>query len=316
MLLRHTCAPACALLLGAAGCGPGPFTRAASSYASANNASTESLSTAPKTAFRICRKKAHVAYLQVRLGLMSTPEPIPWNTWYATAKATEKQSWEQYCREIESTGKVFSMAVGSLRQYGSALKSLAEGSKYDGADFQSAAEQAGKIATTLESPGVAAAMKPVGTLLGRFAGFLLQDVTEDRIEDYVRRADPIVQPIVEGLEKYVESVEGELQLTENAQRQALRALEARSELAGPLPGDPLKLVMFYGFALETEEDMQETRAILDGYRSVLRRLRAAHGLLVKAGGAQQEDDIKKAIGSIFELVTQLQSLNSALAKKE
>jgi hypothetical protein len=324
---------AAALLgLAAAGCGPGPFTRAASAYAAANEASASAIASAPTTATRVCRKKAHVSYLQARLGILltsgapgpdepalrpgppATPEDIPWNKWYATAKATEKQTWAQYCAEMAATGKVFSVAVGALRQYGAALKSLTEAGAYDGSDIQKAAEAASVSAQALGNESAAAAAKPVGTLLGRFATFLLDDVTEDQIEPYVRRADPLIQPLVEGMERYIEALEAELKVAENTQRQTLLALEVRSGLSSA-GADPDKLLIFYGFALETEHSMQDTRAVLEGYKGVLRKLRTAHGAMVKAGAAGNELDIKQTLGSVFDLLTQIQALNSALTKE-
>lgn len=306
--------PLISLLPLIAGCGPGPFTRAADAYAEANAASAQEIASAPTTAFRVCRKKARVSYLQQRLGILSTPEDIPWNKWYATAKATDKQSWEQYCAEVATTGKVFSVALGALRQYGVALKSLVEGGKYDGADIQKAAEGAGKIAASLENERVAGATKPIGNLVAQLATFLLADVTEDRIADYVRRADPLVAPLVTGLSQYVDAVDAELRAAENTQRQTLLALEVRGGLSEP-GADPDKLLIFYGFALDTENDMQDTRTILECYKGVLARLKTAHGAMVKAGAQGNDVDIKKAMGAVFDLLSQVQALHAALSKE-
>jgi hypothetical protein len=297
-----------------AGCAPGPFTRAAGNYAGANLETTAALAKAPQTAYGICRKRAQLAYLQVRLGVSSTPEPIPWNTWYTSAKATDKQAWREYCASIRSSGVLFGIAVGALRQYGVALKTLAGGGAYDGSDLQGIATNAAGIAVLLEAPGPAAAAQPVGTLAGRFATFLYQDVAEDKIEDYVRRADPLVQALAAGAQRYVAAVEDELDLVENVQRQTLLALEVRADLVEP-PVDPGKLLEFYGFARATEDDIDATRAILDGYRRVAERLGRAHSAMVRVAARGEEIEVKQALGAVFDLLFQLRSLNTALAKE-
>jgi len=318
MALATTRLRLAALLVAVAssGCGPGPYNRAAAAYGEATEASAVAIAQAPATADRVCRRKARLAYLQTRLGLLETPAPIGWNDWYAGAKATEKQTWAQHCADLAASGKVFGAALGALRQYASALRSLASAGQYDGADLKTSADGAARIAAALESPEAAAVAKPAGNLVAKFATFLLDDITADQLEDYTRRADPLVQPLVESLERYVESLEAQVSAAESFQRDTLRALEVRSGLEGPDPADPAKLLAFHAFALIAEEEITETRATLAGYRSVLKRVRIAHTAMVKAGAAGDELEIKKALGSVFELATELQALGTAAAPKE
>jgi hypothetical protein len=311
----HRVLAALLLVAGAAGCGPGPFARAAGAYAKANDASLATVEKAPKTAFNLCRRRAQASYLQTRLGLLTAPPaPVPWNRWYDEAKATEKLTWATYCGEIASTGRVFATAVGALRQYGIALQALAAGEDYDGADIEQSVAAAGSIAGALQSPGAAAAMKPVGNLLGRFAAFLVRDITEDQLADYVRAADPIVQELLQGIDGYLAALEDERKVTESARRQALLGLEARSELMGQVV-DPLRLMVFYGVATATEDELERARVTLAGYREVMKKLRTAHGTLVKAGAAGDEVEIKKALGEVFGILTQVHAL-STIAQEE
>jgi hypothetical protein len=321
-----------ALLLLLAGCGPGPFARAATAYADANAASINGIAKAPRTAVSLCRKRAQASYLQTRLGLLAAPladarglhgqarsapeppAPVPWNRWYDEAKATEKHTWARYCGEIAATGRVFAVALRALGQYGAALKALAAGEDYDGADIEASVASTSKIADALESPGASAAMKPVGNLIGRFAAFLVRDITEDQLEDYIRKADPLVQALVEGIDRYLAALEDERKVTENARRQALLALEARSDLMGQA-SDPTRLMIFFATATTTEEELEQARIALAGYRAVLKQLREAHGALVKAGAAGDEIEIKKALGATFEILTQIHALSVALAQE-
>lgn len=316
---RMTRLPMTALAIAAvaaAGCGPGPFTRAASAYGAATEASTDAIAAAPATADRVCRRHAQFAYIQNRLDVLQTPAPIGWNDWFATAKATRERTWAEHCADLAASGKLFKAGLAALRQYAAALEGLVGAGKYDGSDLSTVAEGAGKVAAALESDKAAAAMKPVGNLVGRFATFLLDDVTEDQVEIYVRRADPLVQPLVEALEGYVKALEDEIAGAESFQRETLRALEVRGELDGAkLPATPATLLLFHDFANDTEDDIAATRAVVAGYKAVLARIRAAHGAMVKAGERGDELDLKKSLGATFELLSQLQALNSALSKE-
>lgn len=296
------------------GCAPGPFTRAVSAYASADLDATTALSKVPQTAYGICLTRAQNAYIQVRLGVSSTPEPIPWNKWFESAKATDKQAWREYCASVRSSAVLFAHAIGALRQYGVALQALADGGVYDGSDLQGTATSASGIAVSLDATGPAGAMRPVGNTVGKFSTFLFADYTDDQIETYVRRADPLVQELTGGLQRYVAAVEEEQRLAEGAQRQTLLALEVRGDLVEP-PVDPAKLITFLGFARETEAGIEDTRAVLVGYRRVAARLAVAHGLMIKAAERGDKLEIKAALGSIFDLLTELQSLNTALRKE-
>lgn len=301
--------------LGALGCGPGPYAKVADAYGAATEASAAALATAPATAARVCRKRAHAAYLQTRLGLLAAPpQPIPWSRWYAEARATEKQSWSKYCGDVAAAGKLLTLATTAIKQYGAALKALAAGEAYDGAEFQKAVESSSQIADALESPAASAAAKPVGNLLGKLAAFLVRDVTEDKLEDYVREADPVLAPLLEAIERYVAAVEDELKIAENTDRQTLLALEAKSGLSGQ-EVDPVKLIAFYGFAVVIEEELASRREALAGYKAVLQKLRAAHEKLARAGTAKDELEIKQALGAVFEILTQVQALSAALSKE-
>jgi hypothetical protein len=307
------------LATAASGCaGSGAFTRAADAYGKATQASASAIADVPRLADQICRKRARLAYVQNRLGLLDAPQRIPWNDWYATAKATDKQTFQEYCGELAASGKVFSAALGALSQYAGALRSLAESGKYDGSDLQAVVLGTGTIAGSLGSDAASAAVKPAGSLLGDFATFLLDGITGDKMEDYVRRADPLVQPLVESLEKYVAALGAQVGAAESFERDTLRALEVRSGLdpRGPdagAPPDTGKLMAFYGLAVTAEVDMQATRDALGGYRRVLQRIRAAHGAMVRAGARGDDADVKKVAGSIAELVGELQALGSALS---
>jgi hypothetical protein len=228
--------------------------------------------------------------------------------------ATEEQSWSKYCGDVAATGKLLTLATTAIKQYGAALKALAAGEAYDGAEFQKAVESSSKIGDALESPAASAAAKPVGNLVGKLAAFLVRDVTEDKLEDYVREADPVLAPLLEAIERYVAAVEDELKIAENADRQTLLALEAKSGLSGQ-EADPTKLIAFYGFAVAVEEELASRREALAGYKAVLQKLRAAHGKLVKAGTAKDELEIKKALGAVFEILSQAHAVTAAVNKE-
>ncbi|HSO00581.1 MAG TPA: hypothetical protein VLS89_19950 [Candidatus Nanopelagicales bacterium] len=299
------------LLAGAPGCGPSAYARAASSYAKATGEGAAALASAPSAAAAVCRQRARSAYLQTRMGLLAAPpQPIAWSTWYTTAQATEKRTWAQHCGDVAATGKMLAVATNALRLYGAALGALAAGEAYDGADITAAVEAAKPLAEALESPGAAAA-QPVGNLLGKFAAFLVKDITEDKLQDYIQAADPLLGPLVDAIERYVAAVEDEVALAENTERQTLMALEARSGLSGQ-EADPTRLLAFYGYAVSAEEELARRRERLSGFRAVLRQLRAAHAALAQAGSAEDEIEIKKAMASVTELANQVQALGAAL----
>lgn len=296
------------------GCGPGPFARAAAAYAGASGEGAASLAVAPKTAFALCRSRAEAAYVQARLGLLPAPEGIVWNGWYATAPATERQTWAQYCEEIRATGEVFSLALAALREYAAALAALAEGERYDGADLERLARRGARLAASRGATAPSRAVQPIGVVLGRFAVFLFQNLAEEGLADAMRRADPLVEALAGGIVGYVEAVAGELRATERAQRQTLRALEARAGLL-EVPADPVKLIVLRRHAAAVEAEIEGARAALAGYRGVAGSLRAAHGALVRAAASGDELEIKRARGEVVALVEQLRALGAALGSE-
>jgi hypothetical protein len=305
------------LTLTTTGCvGISPYTTATDAWAKASEDGAKSVATAPASAGKLCTKKAQMTYVQKKL--TAHPE-VTWSEFYVNAKegATPTQSWEAYCKEIEATGKLFNVALGALTQYSSALKALAEAGQYDGSDINSMSASAAAIAGSLGDSNAAAKIKPVGALVATFAGLLLGQYTESRLKEYVIKADPLVKPIFDQLDTYLVALDKEfLEGVESSDRQALLAIETKTFPAGQPVEAPKLMQFFYPLALSFEDDIRQNRAVFGGYRAVIQRMRGAHQDLFDAGKASDPPDVKKALGTISDLLTQLQALKTALATKE
>jgi hypothetical protein len=302
------------LTLTTAGCGANPYTTATDAWAKASEDGAKSVATAPASAGKLCTKKARMTYLEKKLTVR--PE-ITWSEFYVKPNEGAAPNWEAYCKGIEATGKLFNVALGALTQYSSALKALAEAGKYDGSDINSMSASAVKIAESLGNDKAAAAIKPVGGLVASFAGLILGQYTESKLKDYVIKADPLVKPIFNQLDAYLVVLDEEfLTGAEGSERQALLAVEGKTFPAGQPVDAPKMMQFFYPLALSFEDDIRQDRAVFGGYHAVIQRMRGAHQDLFDAGKASDPPDVKKALGTISDLLTQLQALKTALATKE
>jgi len=311
---KATLAAAIVIAVGSAGCSSA-YTRASAAYAKASGQSTDAVSEAPATAADLCRTSAHMAFLQKRL----SPEgsKLFWSEYFEKETATATGlTWKKHCEGIDASGKLFSKGIAALAAYADSLGSLADKGAYDGSEIKDLADSASAIAGSLGNDQVSSAIKPVGGILKTFAGVVVGAYVERTLKDYTVRADPTVQALLDALTAYVDALDKGLhQRAEQLQRQTVSLVEKDAKLL-EAPADPVKLVTFYGFAVSVDTEVEKARTTIDGYRSVLKKMKAAHQELTKAGQSGSDEDVKKVLGTIASLLADISSLKGALAGKE
>jgi hypothetical protein len=293
-------------------CGATPFTNAASTYASALPGTVGALGGAPSTISRLCRREATLSYLQRRLKGESVPA---WSAFFTTDTATTtKQTWKDFCAEIEATGPLFTAGLTAMSSYGTALGALAGAGSYQTTDISDLAASAASLAGSLGSTTLSSAMKPVGSILQSLAQFFVSAYTEHEIKGYVTRADPLVQKLLDALIAYVGAAQAFLQIDDALRVEVEnRAEQSLSPEAGAKP-DPAKLLELYAFARTMDREADKARATVAGYQSVLTQMKAAHGKLLQAAATDKLAEAQAAVSAVASLFAQLQALDAALAQ--
>jgi hypothetical protein len=270
------------------------YLRAVSSFASTTTESLKVLSTVPGMAEDSCRKQSGARYLKRHLLAVAALEAdgrqsIPLLAEYFSApdQVGNSMSWQDYCAEIEKTGKNYTELLALLTTYANAMKALASQGSWDGASLKD-------LANNLA--GAVGKDKPLGqTLSGASSSaqalgskIMLKHV-QHKTHEFAADADGDVQAILAGLGRYLQKLEVDVFEPGNKERQeAVKLLEAKSNVWSS-PTDTGRIAGFVMYAQSVDGDVEAIRAALQDYQVLIGKLKEGHAKLAK-----QKPDVKGA----------------------
>jgi hypothetical protein len=282
------------------GCAPSAYLTAVASYATTASTGVQSLAAVPSTESSICRKRAAARYVKAQV---LTPSSTTWRAYYSASKQADGTlSWQEYCAEIETTGKNFLSLLTLLGAYSDAMKSLASAGSWDGATIASTITPlsslvggnttAGKDLTNLASPAQ------------KLGSFIVAGYTSGKTLEFAQTADPAVQAVLDGLGAHITAVNRDVVApTQKERLEALELLEAKGGVWGT-PLDAGRAITFGTYAKSVDDDIASIQSSFATYLTLIDKLKKAHTVLAtKPASDASTNDIQSAVVSILAALT-------------
>jgi hypothetical protein len=291
---------------------PEAFQKASVEFAEATSTGVQHFEPQFAAASTLCRTRARLDFLQKRLQPGASWGSTPyWSEWFAEQRinpsSSKSETWKQHCDRIASVESVYHRALTLLDAYANSLSALGASGSYDGADLRDMANQASGVSKSLGSaPIIGKTLAGLGEPLTKLADFLLITRTVQEMRTSVRAANPLVQSVLEALSAYGKSTEAELRDAEARLNDLLVTLEIRTGVVAQqregrknAAVDPADALVFYRFAVETEDAFAGFRSGQESYAGAVADLARSHALLAAAAelrGPKAVVTLKRALG--------------------
>lgn len=273
------------------GCVPGPYQRASGAYADAVAKSATAFTKEFETASDICHKRAAIDLTRHLI----------------EGSASNIVNWAEHCQSVAGAEKLHHKGLQYLIAYGSALKTLAEGGTYDGADYDDAAGSIDAIATKVaggtEEAKFATQMAPA---LKGLTQFLLVQYSSDEIKKAISASKKPVEEILKALDGYVQAVNTELYVYRRENANLLENARVLLNRGGPVR--PVEALDYVERVTEMQRDIDRMLAQQNVYAQVLKELQKAQSDLEKAGQSEDKKDLQAVLSAMANVLTLLETL--------
>jgi hypothetical protein len=234
---------------------------------------------------------------------------VYWREFPSAFKLDGAESWAEHCKALTTSDAIVEKAVAAIGSYGDTLRMICDGD-YSGSDITQLVTDVAALTARLDTKNAKAATSAGAAFaepIGKLASALAQKYAEGEMAKIVAAADPAVQNLLAGLQKYLEAIGAE---QADAERKLAQILHDVDKLVKA--DNPVDVLALYDLAGRSTAELEAMRTAQSSMLDALKKLAAAQGRLASANGENDSPKLKEVLGLAAEVLNDIAAVNNAL----